>query len=296
MAQATKISAAALLAWRQQQLVQGGAGAELDWLLEMAGGLDWPQRQRLRLDPSRKVALSSSLEEIEQLWKQHRQTQTPLQYLVGLCPWRDLELRVGPGVLIPRQETELLVDLALQQRPTTTPLQGLWRWADLGTGSGCLALALALAWPDSEGHAVDCSPEALAQAKTNLEAAPLQKPVMLHLGSWWEPLRAEWGQLNLVVANPPYIPEAVWQELEPVVRDHEPALALKSGADGLDALRAIVAGAKPALAPGGWLLLEHHHDQSAQVLELLEQHGLEHCQAWGDLEGRLRFAGGRRAR
>jgi release factor glutamine methyltransferase len=97
-----------------------------------------------------------------------------------------------------------------------------------------------------------------------------------------------------VVSNPPYIPTAVWAQLDACVRDHEPSLALDGGADGLDAIRAIAAGAIHHLAPGGWLLLEHHHDQSSAVLDLLVAAGLERAQAHRDLEGIWRFASGRR--
>jgi release factor glutamine methyltransferase len=118
--------------------------------------------------------------------------------------------------------------------------------------------------------------------------------VELRQGSWWEPLIDSAGTLNLVVSNPPYIPTAVWAELEAGVRDHEPSLALDGGGDGLDAIRSIAAGAKSHLAPGGWLLLEHHHDQSSAVVALLIAAGLEQVQAHRDLEGVLRFASGRR--
>ena len=113
-------------------------------------------------------------------------------------------------------------------------------------------------------------------------------------GSWWQAIEPWWGRLDLVVSNPPYIPTAVLAGLEPVVRDHEPALALDGGADGLDAIRRIAAGAEAGLAAGGVLLLEHHHDQSEAVLALLAAAGLEDCRAHRDLEGVLRFASGRR--
>lgn len=277
-----------LLSWRRRQLALGGHASELDWLLEMAAGVGWQQLQRLQLSPEQAVALKSPLQEVEALWRRHRQGQEPLQYLVGRCPWRDLTLQVAPGVLIPRQETELLVELALE-RCGTPPL-----WADLGTGSGCLAVALARAWPSSRGLAVDRSPEALAQARANLQAHGLLDRVQLLEGDWWSPLREHWGQLALVVSNPPYIPTAVWQGLDPLVRDHEPELALHGGADGLEALRTISATAAAALAPGGWLLLEHHHDQSAAVLALLQAAGLRGGKALPDLEGRLRFAAAQR--
>ena len=163
-------------------------------------------------------------------------------------------------------------------------------WADLGTGSGCLAVALARALPAWSGLAVDLSDRALAVAAANLAAAGVDGRVVLRSGSWWDPLRPWWGTLALVLANPPYIPTSVWERLEPGVRCHEPALALDGGQDGLSALRTIVAGAPQALAPGGVLLLEHHHDQSAAVLALLEHAGLEQPQAHRDLEGHWRFA------
>ncbi|MEB3327281.1 MAG: peptide chain release factor N(5)-glutamine methyltransferase [Synechococcus sp.] len=277
------------LAWRRRQLALGGNPADFDWLVELAGGLCWRKQQQLRLHPEQLVDLSADPCHLERLWRRHLDTAEPLQYLVGRCPWRDLELIVGPGVLIPRQETELLVELALELAPECPG-----PWADLGTGSGCIALALALAWPRSRGWSVDSSPAALHQAGINLERAGVADRVRLQEGSWWQPLRPLWGQLELVVSNPPYIPTAVWAALEPGVREHEPVLALDGGADGLDALRPLAQGASAALAPGGLLLLEHHHDQSAAVTNLLTLAGLKEVRTHTDLEGRQRFVSARR--
>lgn len=281
-----RLSGAELQRWRRQQLAWGSAGASaLDWLLELEGGLAWRQLQASLLHPEQALELRCSLQHLEQLWQRHHQEQVPLQHLVGRAPWRDLELRVSPAVLIPRQETELLVELAVATGCSPQ------RWADLGTGSGCLALALARQWPASEGWAVDCSADALMLAQAN--GADLAQPHgRLHWcqGDWWEPLAPLAGRLQLVVSNPPYIPSAVVDGLEPLVREHEPRLALDGGADGLDALRLIIAGAPAMLSPGGWLLLEHHHDQSAAVLVLLQQAGLQQCRPAHDLEGKLRFA------
>jgi len=283
-----RISGEALLHWRREQLAAGGDPNALDWLLELQAGVSWQSLQQLRLHPERPLELTCSRTNLAALWQRHLKEGQPLQYLVGRCPWRDLELAVASGVLIPRQETELLVELALEQAAGAPAAPQLW--ADLGTGSGCLAIALARAWPASRGLAVDDSRAALQQAQTNRDRYGLQQRIQLLAGSWWQPLQPWWGQLELVVTNPPYIPEQVWAELEPVVRDHEPALALSSGMDGLQAIRAIAAGARTALAPGGWLLLEHHYDQSSAVLELLTAGGLEAAQARPDLEGRQRFA------
>jgi len=282
-----------LLTWRRGLLAQGGNSADLDWLLDMAGGLRWSRLQELHLHPRRRVRLHRSPASLEALWRRHRSEAVPLQYLVGLCPWRDLELSVAPGVLIPRQETEILVDLALERIPPVSP--AALHWADLGTGSGCLAVALARALPQAQGLAVDRSSSALAQAAANLHRLAPAAAVRLVYSDWWSGLESWWGALHLVVANPPYIPTAVIAGLEPVVREHEPLLALDGGGDGMQAIRAIAAGAPRALAPGGMLLLEHHHDQSDAVLALLAEAGLQQISAHRDLEGVRRFASAVRA-
>ncbi|MCT0231883.1 peptide chain release factor N(5)-glutamine methyltransferase [Synechococcus sp. CS-1324] len=286
------LSGAGLLAWRRALLLQGGLAANFDWLLDLAGGLDGPARQRLWLDPHQPVPLHRSRADLEALWFRHRRDHTPLQYLVGRCPWRDFDVQVGPGVLIPRPETEQLIDLAVEAMGPAA-LKAPLRWADLGTGSGCLALALSRLLPASRGVAVDFSAAALLQAEANLQAADLLHRVDLREGCWWSPLEPLDGGLDLVVSNPPYIPSPLLPCLDPVVRLHEPWLALDGGEDGLEALRQIIQSAGRALAPGGWLLLEHHHDQGESVRGLLAAAGLEQVGSHQDLEGRCRFSGAR---
>jgi release factor glutamine methyltransferase len=259
--------------------------------LDLAGGLSWSSLQRLLVEPQRTVQLKVSLKDLEQIWGHHLDQAIPLQHLVGRCPWRDLELAVSAAALIPRQETEVLVDLALE----TIAGMSIERWADLGTGSGAIAVALSRAMPATPGHAVDLSPDALALARTNLEALAPKGKWHLHQGRWWEPLEPWCGHIDLVVCNPPYIPSDLILNLDPVVRDHEPHLALAGGIDGLQAIREVVAGACRALAPGGWILIEHHHDQSAPVLNLFNQAGLSSIRAARDLEGVNRFALARRS-
>ncbi|CAK27327.1 Protoporphyrinogen oxidase [Synechococcus sp. RCC307] len=291
----TCLSGSELQLWRREQLLgQQEQAAALDWLLELEAGLRWRELQASYLHPEAPVQLDCSLQRLEQIWQQHCQQQVPLQHLVGRCPWRDFELEVSPAVLIPRQETELLVELAMGCFEASDAPQ---RWADLGTGSGCLAVALARHWPSSCGWAVDCSREALAVARRNAAALGLLQSAALQWceGLWWQPLQPLAGQLDLVVSNPPYIPSAVVDGLEPVVRDHEPRLALDGGSDGLDALRLIIEAAPQMLAPGGWLVLEHHHDQAAAVAELLGAAGLQERRQERDLEGQMRFAVVRRS-
>ncbi|AII47592.1 N5-glutamine S-adenosyl-L-methionine-dependent methyltransferase [Synechococcus sp. KORDI-52] len=286
MTNSTTLAGTDLLTWRRQQLARGGAAADLDWLIDLAGGVRWTSLQRLLLDPARTVALQQSLEVLSELWQRHLEENVPLQHLAGLCPWRDLLLESSPAALIPRQETELLVDLALNHFQSAPPR----RWADLGTGSGAIAVSLVRAWPTALGHGVDLSADALRLAERNLQRCAPHNNCSLHLGSWWTPLRRWWGTLDLVISNPPYIPRSVVHGLDAVVRDHEPHLALSGGEDGLDAIRTVVDGAPTGLSPGGWLLLEHHHDQSGLVMQLMRDAGLVEVSAAADLEGTRRFA------
>ena len=280
-----------LLAWRRRQLRRGGRSVDLDWLLDLGGGVSWSELQRLLIDSQGRIAINQSLEELEKLWLLHLEQSMPLQHLVGVCPWRDLLLEVSSAALIPRQETELLVDLALAFAGGRPPRS----WADLGTGCGAIAVSLCRAWPDAEGHAVDLSIDALALAEKNLKALAPAQSCRLQQGSWWVPLRASWGQLEIVVSNPPYIPSPLLGGLAPVVREHEPHVALVGGEDGLEAIRSLLIDAPCALAPGGVLFLEHHHDQSESVQDLMREAGLVNVSAANDLEGVARFAQGQRA-
>lgn len=213
-----------------------------------------------------------------------RLDEVPLAYLTGEREFRGLPLAVGPGVLVPRPETELLVDWALEcLHGARAP-----RVADLGTGSGAIALALAAARPDAQLVAVDRSEAALAIARANGQRLGLS--VDWRAGDWWQPLAGE--AFDLVVSNPPYIADA--DPHLPALR-HEPRSALASGRDGLDDLRRIVQGAPMQLAPGAWLLLEHGHDQGEAVRALLSGHGLNQVVTKADLAGLDRCSGGRRA-
>ncbi len=187
----------------------------------------------------------------------------PMAYLLGVQEFHGHRLRVTPDVLVPRPETELLVDTALELlagRPGARVL-------DLGTGSGAIAIALALAQPQWTVLASDRSAAALRVAARN--AAALGARVQLFAADWWQPVR---GCFDLIVSNPPYV-AAGDAHLHALV--HEPRAALTEEADGLAALRAIIGGAVRQLAKGGWLLVEHGYDQGAAVRELMSQAGFE---------------------
>ncbi len=287
--QAFELSGYEVLLWRKKQLAKGGRKEDLDWLLDIGGGLTWGSLQKLLVDHNRTVFITQSLEMLESIWQKHLLENTPLQYLIGRCPWRDIELEVDPSVLIPRQETELLVDFGLQK----IGRKNFGHWADLGTGSGAIAVALARSLPAWSGHAVDCSLEALKLAERNLNRLANNSNWQTHLGSWWRPLKEWSGAFDLVLVNPPYIPESILNDLDPLVRDHEPRLALCGGEDGLSCCREVISGSRIGLAPKGWLMLEHHYDQSDAVLNLMRKYGLIEVSSEVDLQGIRRFAIGR---
>ncbi|KQW40143.1 peptide chain release factor N(5)-glutamine methyltransferase [Rhizobacter sp. Root404] len=208
----------------------------------------------------------------------------PVAYLVGSKEFHGLTLQVDARVLVPRPETELLVDWALDR--LTDAATSRPRVVDLGTGSGAIALAVKAAWPQADVLATDVSEDALAVARANADALGL--PLATCRGAWWDALDGE--RFDLVLSNPPYI--AGGDPHLPALR-HEPTLALTPGADGLNALRAIVAGAAAHLRASGWLLLEHGYDQADAVQALLREHGFDAIETRRDLAGQPRCTGGR---
>ena len=203
----------------------------------------------------------------------------PIAYVLGVKEFYGLPLAVNSAVLIPRPETELLVELALRAKPASV--------LELGTGSGAIALALKRHRPSARVVAVERSAAALAVAQRN--AVKLGLAVEYRHGSWFDPVAGE--RFDVVVSNPPYVREGDPHLREGDVR-FEPRSALVGGADGLDSIRQIVVGAPAHLNRGGRLLLEHGLDQDAAVRNLLREAGLEGVRTWPDLAGIARVSGG----
>lgn len=253
--------------------------ARLDAELLLAHSLGKP-RSHLYARPD-SVADEAARQDFESLLAR-RAAGEPLAYLTGQRAFWNLELMVSPATLIPRPETELLVETALAHLPP-----GAARLLDLGTGSGAVALALARERPDCAVTATDASAAALAMAQAN--AARLGLSLRLLEGDWYQAVPGE--QFELIASNPPYIPDADPHLAAGDVR-FEPRTALAAGADGLADLRQIVAGAFDHLAPGGWLLVEHGYDQGYKVRELFAAAGLQHITSHRDLAGHERVTCG----
>lgn len=221
-----------------------------------------------------------------------REAGEPVAYLLGRKGFWTLDLQVSADVLIPRPETELLVEWVLEKLDATVPSRrdAAMRIADLGTGSGAIALALASELPASEVIATDLSPAALDLADRNARSNRLRNLSFVH-GCWFGALERRCTPgLDLIVSNPPYV--AVGDPHLPALR-FEPIQALVAGADGLDDLRTIVGGAGSWLRPGGWLFVEHGHDQAAAVCRLFVAAGFVEVETRRDLGGQERATAGR---
>ena len=278
--------------------VQSHGVDRLDAQLLMLHALGRPAHDRAWLLAHDTDALTPAEQAMFDAGVQRRATGEPLAYITGHKEFFGLDLLVDARVLVPRPDTETLVDWALSLLPLppgrSLPLplgegggEGLPRQQiiDLGTGSGAIALALKATRPDLQVTAVDASTDALQVAQAN--ARRLQLQVEFMQGSWLTPIS---GRYHAIVSNPPYV-AAADPHLDALT--HEPQQALTSGDDGLDDVRQIVTQARAHLHPGGWLLLEHGYDQAGPVRTLLMEAGFEDVQSRQDLSGIERCSGGR---
>lgn len=243
---------------------------EVDWLLQAVANLDRLTLRLESIDPERLVPISIPLDRLSQLWLDRVNDRQPVQYLLGKTYWRDFELVVSPAVLIPRPETESIVDIAIA---ASSQLQQQGIWVDLGTGSGAIAIGLARELPDAQIYAVDYSLAALEVARTNASRLGTNDRINFSHGSWWSTLADLQGRVAGMLSNPPYIPSEEVLRLQPEVSKHEPHLALDGGVDGLAAIRLLVDTAPTYLKAGGIWLVEMMAGQGESVRDLLIRQG-----------------------
>ena len=253
------------------------ARREAEWLLCAASGLD---RMGLYLNFDR--PLHDRELTVYRGMVARRARREPLQHILGTQEFDGLEFMVSPAVLIPRHDTEVLVAAACAQAPQASTV------LDVGTGSGCVAVALARRLPQASVTAIDLSPDALAVARCN--AKQHQVKIEFLLGSFFQPVAGR--RFDLIVSNPPYIPTPKLAGLEPEVRDFDPRLALDGGPDGLDAYRTLVSAAPHYLVPGGWLLVEVGAGQDRAVCTQFSTAGFDAILSVPDSAGIQRVVGG----
>lgn len=239
------------------------------------------KRMQLYLQFERPLA-EAELEKIRPLVRRRGQRE-PLQYVLGTTEFSGLVLKTDRRALIPRPETERLIEIVVERLTVSPP-----RILDLGTGTGAIALALAVKFPNAAITAVDRDGAALALAAENAQAAGVGQRVTLIESNWFAALPSE-SRFELIVANPPYLTTAEIAEAAPEVREHEPHAALASGVDGLDDLRQILRGAPAYLAGQGLLAMETGIAQHAALREIAAESGFATIESLPDLTGRDRF-------
>ncbi len=292
------VSGLELWQWRTDALCGaskfGVALEEVDWLLIAIADLEKLELRLQSFKDRSQIQLKIPLTQLTELWSRRLEEKLPVQYIAGGTPWRNFHLCVSNSVLIPRPETECLIDLAIAARENKVYRSVAGKpehWADLGTGSGAIALGLAEVFTNATIYAVDTSEAALAIAQQNAHSLGEANRIHFHQGSWFEPLQHLKGQLNGIVSNPPYIPSQIIPQLQPEVAQHEPHLALDGGYDGLDCIRHIVKTAPDYLQSGGVLLLEMMAGQAPEVTKLFNSQGnYQQISIHPDLAGIERFA------
>ena len=284
------ISVDEFLIWKKKQLSKGGDQQSFNVLLDCIGGISTSDLNLLSINLEGKLHLKKNLKFLESVWDEHLLKTCPIQYLGGITFWRDLKLEVTNKVLIPRPETELIVDIVFNIfRRKSEKLF----FAELGTGSGAISIALALAYPLSDGVATDIDQDVLEIATKNFINSSKQSNLKFYCGNWWSPLESFKGKLDLAISNPPYIPQDTYEKLPKEVKNFEPKVALLGGEDGLKHIREIVNKAPLFLKEKGWLILENHFDQGEKVKQLLLKNKFTSIEIVKDLSGIGRFTIGR---
>ncbi len=284
------ISVEEFLLWKKKQLSKGGDHQSFAVLLDCIGGISNSELNLICINPEGRLQLKQDLDLLESIWNEHLIKSCPIQYLCGITFWRDLKLKVSNKVLIPRPETELIIDIVCSLFKKKS--EKLF-FAELGTGSGAISIALALSYPFSKGVATDIDQDALELATKNYINSSKQSNLKFYCGNWWSPLESFKGELDLAISNPPYIPKDTYEKLPKEVKNFEPKVALLGGEDGLKHIKEIIQKAPLFLKDKGWLILENHFDQGEKVKELLIKNKFTSIEIVKDLSGIGRFTIGR---
>ena len=284
------VSAEKFSLWKEKQILKGGDNKSLSLLIDSLGGLSSKELNLLKIKSEKNIQLKINLDLLELFWDKHLTSSIPIQYLSGISYWRNLNLEVSNKVLIPRAETELIIEIILGKFKNK---EKKITFVDLGTGSGAIGIALAMENPNWDGIATDIDKNAINIASRNFTNNSNQSNLKFYNGHWWDPLENFKGNIDLAVANPPYIPQTTYEELPIEVKNFEPKNALLGGEDGLDHIKEIIQYAPSYLKEKGWLLIENHFDQGVRVKQLFLKNRFTDVEVLKDFSGIGRFTIGR---
>ena len=259
-------------------------------LLDLVGGISKSELFLLKINAQEKVNLNVDFYSLQEKWLEHIKLSKPVQYICGSSYWRNFKFELSNDVLIPRVETEQIVEIAsnIFKREDKKVI-----FADLGTGSGSISISLVVENSNWKGLATDIDINAIQIAQKNHKNISSESDINFYCGNWWEPLINYSGRINLAISNPPYIPRNVYEKLPSSVKDFEPKIALQGGEDGLSHIKQIISEAPKFLVKGGWLILENHFDQSKKIKNLLRDSGFNSLKTINDTFGIGRFTIGR---
>ena len=286
------ISAEKFLLWKKKQILKGGDNNSLNLLIDSLGVISNKELNLLKIKTikNRYLNINLDLDLVETLWDKHLNTSIPIQYLSGISFWRNFKFEVSNRVLIPRPETELIIDIISDIFKNK---EEKITFVDLGTGSGAISIALAVGNPNWNGIATDIDKNAIEIASRNFANNSNQSNLKFYNGNWWDPLENFKGKIDFAVANPPYIPQDTYKLLPKEVKNFEPKLALLGGKEGLDHINQIVQNAPLYLKNKGWLLIENHFDQGEKVKKLFLENRFTSVKVLKDFSGIGRFTIGR---
>ena len=263
---------------------------DLYLLLDLIAGISKSDLFLLKINFKEKIFLKVDFHSLKKKWKEHTELSKPIQYVIGSSYWRNFKFELSTDVLIPRVETEQIVEIATQVIGSEDEKI---IFADLGTGSGSIAISLVLEKRNWKCLATDIDKKALQIAQKNYKKISSDSNIDFYCGNWWEPLKHFAGMINLAISNPPYIPKDVYERLPSSVIDFEPKKALYGGEDGLSHIKQIISDAPKFLMEGGWLILENHFDQSKKIKNLMRKYEFNFVKTINDTFGIGRFTIGR---
>ena len=263
---------------------------DLYLLLDLIGGISKSDLLLLKINSKEKVNSKIDFHSLKKKWVDHTDLSKPIQYICKSSYWRNFKFELSTDVLIPRVETEQIIEIATK---LISPEDKKIIFADLGTGSGSIAISLAVENNNWKGLATDIDINAIHIAQKNHKKISSESKINFYCGNWWQPLTHYAGMINLAISNPPYIPKNIYERLPSSIIDFEPKKALYGGEDGLSHIKQIISDAPKFLVKGGWLILENHFDQTKKIKNLLKDYGFDSLKTINDIFGVGRFTIGR---